>query len=155
VAPITPKGYWDSGWCLLLELPKGTIYQGTPFFKISIFVPLYIFFGIFFYKIGIYDPDLIWGLYFWAVTQWEGGLILEGPDFSIMVGSPRARAPPQTPIALSIKGWHHVEFIFTMGMTLSSKTSMLIGCKFSPIQQGATPCHYSPIPLCKNVLISE
>jgi hypothetical protein len=32
---------------------------------------------------------------------------------------------------------------------------MLIGCKFSPIQQGATPCHYSPIPLCKNVLISE
>jgi hypothetical protein len=73
VAPITPKGYWDSGWCLLLELPKGTIYQGTPFFKISIFVPLYIFFGIFFYKIGIYDPDLIWGLYFWAVTQWEGG----------------------------------------------------------------------------------
>jgi hypothetical protein len=41
---------------------------------IFLFSPLHAFFGIFFSKIGIYDPDLAkWGL-FWAVAQWEGGV---------------------------------------------------------------------------------
>jgi hypothetical protein len=39
-------------------LNAGTVHEGTPFL-ISLFPPLYMLFLTFFYKIGIYDPDLV------------------------------------------------------------------------------------------------
>jgi hypothetical protein len=41
-----------------LRLPRDTIHKKTPSSNFSIFVPLHTFFGIFFYKIKTYDPDL-------------------------------------------------------------------------------------------------
>jgi hypothetical protein len=38
-------------------LNAGTIHEGTSFCDFSILAPLHTFFGIFFYKIGVYDLD--------------------------------------------------------------------------------------------------
>jgi hypothetical protein len=38
-------------------LNVGTVHEGTPFSRFSIFASPTCFFGIFFYKIGIYNPD--------------------------------------------------------------------------------------------------
>jgi hypothetical protein len=46
----------DSRVCIRLKC--GHCSQGGPFSDFSIFAPLHAFFGIFIYKIGIYDPDL-------------------------------------------------------------------------------------------------
>jgi hypothetical protein len=54
-------------------LNEGTVHEGTPFSDFSIFAPLHTFFGIIFYKIGIYNPDLALRGLFQALTQWEGG----------------------------------------------------------------------------------
>jgi hypothetical protein len=43
---------------LTLVLNAGTVHQGTPLPNFPIFAPLHAFFGNFFSKIGIYDPDL-------------------------------------------------------------------------------------------------
>jgi hypothetical protein len=46
---------WGLGGCG--ALPR-TVHQQTQFYVFSIFSLLYTFFSIFFYKIGVYDPDL-------------------------------------------------------------------------------------------------
>jgi hypothetical protein len=60
VPPLASKGGTESG----LRLPaRGcgqgtcTVHERTPFSDFSIFSPMHIFFSIFLYKIGVYDPD--------------------------------------------------------------------------------------------------